>query len=307
MPSGGKCDLPGRSMIDRLVIVGVGLIGGSVALALRRAGQIGHIVGIGRTPGNLAQALAHGVIDEAADDYARGVAEASCVLLAVPVGQIAGVLARIAPYLPENAVVTDAGSTKGGVAALARRHLDRRLPMFVPGHPIAGAEQSGVGAAQAALFQGKDVVLTPLPETDSSAIAQVRGLWQACGAVVSQMTPEAHDRVFAAVSHLPHLLSFALVEDIAGKENASQLFHYAASGFRDFTRIAGSSPEMWRDICLANRQALLQELDGYRGQIDRLRQALATEDGAALEAVFDRARAARNRWLDNQEPSWDET
>lgn len=294
-------------MIDRLVIVGVGLIGGSVALALRRAGQVGRIVGIGRAPENLALALAHGVIDEVADDYARGVAGASFVLLAVPVGQMAGVLARVAPHLPENAVVTDVGSTKGDVAALARRYFGRRLPAFVPGHPIAGAEQSGVGAAQAALFQGKDVVLTPLSETDPSAIAQVRGLWQACGAEVSQMTPEVHDQVFAAVSHLPHLLSFVLVEDIAGKENAGQLFHYAASGFRDFTRIAGSSPEMWRDICLANRQALLQELDSYRGQIDRLRQALATEDGTALEAVFDRARAARNRWLDNQKPSQDET
>ncbi len=294
-------------MIDQLAIVGVGLIGGSAALALRRAKQVGRIIGIGRTSENLALALTRGVVDDVAHDYAHGVADASLVLLAVPVGQMAGVLAQIAPHLPENAVVTDVGSTKNDVVALARQHLAGRLPAFVPGHPIAGAEQSGVGAAQAALFQGKDVVLTPLPETDPAAVAQVGALWQACGATVSQMSPETHDQVFAAVSHLPHLLSFALVEAIACRENADQLFHYAASGFRDFTRIAGSSPEMWRDICLANRHALLRELDGYRSQIDHLRQALAAEDGTVLAAIFDRARTARNGWLDNQISSQEDT
>lgn len=282
--------------INKLVIFGVGLIGGSFARALRQAGVVREIVGVGRSAGNLSEALRLGVIDRAAADAAEAVADADLVLLAVPVGQMAAVMTSIAPHLAAHTVVTDAGSTKGDVVQLARQHLPRHLASFVPGHPIAGAEKSGVGAADAGLFRGRQAVLTPLPETSAQARELVRKAWQACGARIVEMTPENHDGIFAAVSHLPHLLAFALVDEIASRANGEELFSYAASGFRDFTRIAGSSPEMWRDICLANRAALLKELDAYRAQLARLRAMLEQGDGAALEQVFNHASQARNAW-----------
>ena len=283
--------------INKLVIIGVGLIGGSFALALREAGVAREIVGAGRSAANLEEALRLGAIDRIAPDAAEAVRDADLVMLAVPVGQMAALMQQIAPCLGARTVVTDAGSTKGDVVALARRHLPQHLAMFVPGHPIAGAEKSGVGAADAGLFRGRQTVLTPLPETGARATELVLNAWQACGARVAEMAPENHDRIFAAVSHLPHLLAFALVEDMASRANGEELFSFAAGGFRDFTRIAGSSPEMWRDIFLANREPLLDELDLYRAQLDRLRAMLEQGDGAALEKVFSRARAARNKWI----------
>ncbi|MDP2878531.1 MAG: prephenate dehydrogenase/arogenate dehydrogenase family protein [Sulfuricella sp.] len=283
--------------LNKLVIFGVGLIGGSFALALREAGVVREIVGVGRTAGNLAEALRLGVIDRAAVDVASAVQDADMVLLAMPVGQMGSVMQAIAPHLGARTVVTDAGSTKCDVVALARRHLPGHLARFVPAHPIAGAEKSGAAAASAELYRRRNVVITPLPEIDPAAARTVRALWEACGATVREMTPQAHDEVFAAVSHLPHLLAFALVEDIASRSNSEELFGYAASGFRDFTRIAGSSPEMWRDICLANRTALLKELEVYQAQLDRLQAMLEQADGAALEQVFNHASAARNKWI----------
>jgi prephenate dehydrogenase len=284
-------------MINKLVVFGVGLIGGSFALALRKAGMVREIVGVGRSAGNLEEALRLGVIDRVAADAASAVQDADLVLLAVPVGQMAAVMASISPHLSAQAVVTDAGSTKCDVVALAHQHLPGHLARFVPAHPIAGAEKSGAAAASAELYRGRNVVVTPLPEIDSAAVRTVCALWEACGAAVREMTPQAHDEVFAAVSHLPHLLAFALVEDIATRSNSEELFSYAASGFRDFTRIAGSSPEMWRDICMANRTALLKELGVYQAQLDRLRAMLDQADGAALERVFSHASEARNRWI----------
>ncbi|MDD5331017.1 MAG: prephenate dehydrogenase/arogenate dehydrogenase family protein [Sulfuricella sp.] len=284
-------------MLNKLVIFGVGLIGGSFALALRQVGAAREIVGVGRSSGNLEEALRRGAIDRAETDVAAALKGADVVLLAMPVGQMGGVMEAIAPHLEAHTVVTDAGSTKGDVVALSRRHLPEHLARFVPAHPIAGAEKSGAAAASAELFQGRNVVITPTPETDPAAASRVRALWQACGATVREMTAQAHDEVFAAVSHLPHLLAFALVDEIASRANGEELFSYAASGFRDFTRIAGSSPEMWRDICLANRTALLKELDAYQARIAGLRAMLAGEDGAALERVFDHARTARNQWI----------
>ncbi|MHB1591040.1 MAG: prephenate dehydrogenase [Sulfuricella sp.] len=286
--------------MNKLVIFGVGLIGGSFALALREAGAVREIVGVGRTAGNLEEALRRGVIDRAAADAASAVQDADLVMLAVPVGQMAAVMASISPHLSAQTVVTDAGSTKGDVAALARQYLPTHRSNFVPGHPIAGAEKSGVGAANAGLFRGRQTVLTPMPETAAEAVERVRLAWQDCGARVSEMSPETHDEIFAAVSHLPHFLSFALVDEIASRANGEELFSYAASGFRDFTRIAGSSPEMWRDICLANREALLKELEGYQAQLARLHAMLGQGDGAALEQVFSHASAARNKWIAKQ-------
>ena len=284
--------------IGKLVVCGVGLIGGSFALALRRAGTVERIVGIGRRREVLERACALGVIDEIAEGWADALDGADLVLLAAPVGQMDAILAAMAPHLRPGTVVTDAGSTKRDVVAALRSHLGGALADVVPAHPIAGAEKSGVEAAFAELYMGRKVVLTPLPESRPEAVQKVRDAWEACGANVVGMTPQEHDRVFAAVSHLPHLLAFGLVDDLAGRSNAPLLFSHAASGFRDFTRIAGSHPEMWRDICVANRVALLEELDAYLGELARLRTMLVEGDADGLEAVFERARRARNAWAE---------
>ena len=266
-----------------------------MALSLKQAGQTGSVVGVGRNMNALAEAIKLDVIDQATT-LEQAVSAADVELLAAPVGQFPKLMQTIAAHLKPDAVITDAGSTKVDVVAAARAHLGKHLSRFVPAHPIAGAEKSGVAAARADLFMDKHVVLTPLPETSPEAIAKVETLWQACGANVSQMTPLMHDQVFAAVSHLPHLLAFALVAELANRSNAEQLFGYAAGGFRDFTRIAGSSPEMWRDISLANKQPLLKELKAYQEQIAYLAAVLEQGNGAALEALFQQASVARNNW-----------
>jgi prephenate dehydrogenase len=283
--------------IEKLVVAGVGLIGGSFALALKQAGVVGRVVGLGRTRRSLERAVELGVIDEAADDAGAALANADLVMLAMPVGQTAAVLARIASHLGPGAVVTDAGSTKRDVIDAARATLAGAFPRFVPGHPIAGAETSGADAARAELFRGRKTVLTPVPETDPRAAALVAAAWRACGADVREMPADEHDRVFAAVSHLPHLLAFALVHDVAAQPNAATLFDYAASGFRDFTRIASSHPEMWRDICIANRESLDAALARYQSELESLRRLLAAGDAEAIERIFGEARDARNAWL----------
>ncbi|MDA8094486.1 MAG: prephenate dehydrogenase/arogenate dehydrogenase family protein [Betaproteobacteria bacterium] len=284
-------------MIGNLVVFGVGLIGASVGLALKEAGAVGRVVGIGRSRENLQRALDLGAIDEVATDAREAVPAANLVLLAVPVGQVGAAMQAVAPWLQAATVVTDVGSTKRDVIEEARCYLAPHLARFVPGHPIAGAEQSGAVAARAALFQGRNVVLTPLPENDARAIAQVESLWRACGALVSTLPAAQHDAIFGAVSHLPHLAAFALVAEIAGRGDAPELFRFAASGFRDFTRIAGSSPEMWRDICLANRDVLLDELDRYLASLANIKSKLARGDADGLEAIFAAARSARRAWL----------
>ena len=281
-------------MINKLVIIGVGLIGGSFALALREAGLVREIVGVGRSQENLSAALGTYVIDSVAD-AAQAVQGADLVLLAVPVGQMAAIMAAIAPQLEPHTVLSDVGSTKQDVAHLARQHLPGQLARFVPAHPIAGAESSGVKAARGDLFRERKVVLTPLAETDLAAKALLTSLWQACGATVTEMTPPQHDALFAAVSHLPHVLAFALVNYIAAQANAAQLFDFAASGFRDFTRIAGSSPEMWRDICLANSDALLQQIGGYEEELVKIKMLIEAGDGLGLLTLFGCARDAQQK------------
>lgn len=283
--------------LKKIVICGVGLIGGSFALALRRAGLAEKIVGMGRSRESLQQAIALGLIDEAPESWAAALEHASLVLLACPVGQTGEVLAQIAPHLAPTTIVTDAGSTKGDVVEAIYRHLPNHLSHVIPGHPIAGAENSGPAAARADLFDGRRVVLTPLPENNTASARLVTELWTACGASVSEMHPQEHDRTFAAVSHLPHLLAYALVHDLAKRPNAEQLFDFAAGGFRDFTRIAGSHPEMWRDICMANRQPLLAELDQYLSELAYLRSLLLAGKSDLLYAHFTTARQARNDWL----------
>ena len=280
----------------KVVVFGVGLIGGSFALALKAAGQVEEVVGFGRSLSTLTQALDLGIIDRIGINPGQETVEADLVLLATPVGQMPEIMARIAPYLGPETVVTDGGSTKSDVVAAVREHLGERAGQFVPAHPIAGAENSGAAAARADLYKHKKVVLTPLPENPVLNVARVRSAWEWCGAQLFELTPEEHDRVFAAVSHLPHLLSFALVHGLAVREDSDLYFNFAASGFRDFTRIAASHPEMWRDICLANRAALLGELDRYQEQLDELHDALSRGDGAVLEKTFDVARTARRAW-----------
>ena len=284
----------------KVVIFGVGLIGGSFALGLKAAEQVEEVVGFGRSISTLMQAQDLGIIDRLGANAGQEVIDADLVLLATPVAQMPEIMERIAPYLGPNTVVTDGGSTKSDVVAEVRQAFGDKVGQFVPAHPIAGAENSGAAAARADLYREKKVVLTPLPENSVLNVARVRSAWEWCGAQIHELTPEEHDRVFAAVSHLPHLLSYALVHDIALRDNSELLFSFAASGFRDFTRIAASHPEMWRDICLANRGALLDELDRYRAQLDGLRDALDKGDGAALEQTFDIARTARRNWADNK-------
>lgn len=284
-------------MLKKITIFGVGLIGGSFALALKKAGAVTQVVGVGRSAASLARARELGIIDETGVSAAQAVQGADLILVAAPVAQTESILASIAPHLQPGTVVTDAGSTKSDVVVAARKALGDKIAQFVPGHPIAGREQNGPDAAIVDLYLGKKVVLTPLPENAADDVARVANAWQQCGAIIHQLTPHDHDRVFAAVSHLPHLLAYALVDDIAKKPHADLLFQYAASGFRDFTRIAGSSPEMWRDISLANRAALLGELDAYVAQLAQLRAMLAAANGAGLEAVYANAQRARQNWI----------
>ena len=282
--------------LRRVAVIGVGLIGGSFALALRRAGFAGQVVGFDRDRSALARAAALQVIDEVADSVSEAARGADLVIVAVPVKAVGPVLHDVGLTLDANAIVTDVGSTKAEVIETAREELRDRFPRFVPGHPIAGREQSGVDAASADLFKGARVVLTPVPQTQASAVELVRTAWEHAGARVSTLAPEDHDRVFAAVSHLPHLLSFALVSEIASRADAPELFSFAAGGFRDFTRIAASSSEMWRDIALQNRDALLAELDRYGARLAVFRELIEKGDGPALERLMAEARSARTAW-----------
>jgi prephenate dehydrogenase len=282
--------------VKRIALVGVGMIGGSFALAVRRAGLAGTIVGVDRDAAALERAASLGVIDTAASSVSEGVRGADLVMVAVPVRAVPGVLHDVALALEPHAVVTDVGSTKTEVVRTAREELRASFPRFVPGHPIAGREASGVEAALADLFKGARVVLTPAPETEAGAVELVRGCWEAIGGRVTLLDPQAHDRIFAAVSHLPHLLSFALVSEIASRPDAAELLGFAAGGFRDFTRIAASSPEMWRDIALQNREALLAELDRYGARLAVFRELVARGEGAGLERLMAEARSARHAW-----------
>lgn len=283
--------------LRKVVVCGVGLIGGSFALALKSAGVVGEVVGLGRTRGALEQALQLGVIDRIADDWADAMEGADLVLLGMPVGQMPAAMEALLPHLGPDTLVTDGGSTKQDVVRAARAAFGNRIGQFVPGHPIAGAEKSGPAAASATLYRGRRVVLAPLAENPSDTVLRVRSAWEACGANVTELTAEHHDRIFAAVSHLPHVLAYALVHEFADRDNAEQLFGFAGGGFRDFTRIAGSHPEMWRDICLANRGALLAELDAYMAELLRARVLLASGDATGLDAMFEKARNARSSFL----------
>ncbi len=277
----------------RVAVIGVGLIGGSFALALKQAKACEHVVGVGRSAGNLETARARGAIDSIAAD-ASG---CDLVLVATPVAQFPKVFAELAGQLAPDAVVTDGGSTKRDVIDAARKALGQRVAHFVPAHPIAGSEKSGAGAADAALFSGKRVILTPLPENAPESVQKVRSAWAACGANLSTMDAAEHDAVLSTVSHLPHLLAYALAQEVATRDNAKRLFEIAGAGFRDFTRLASSSPEMWRDICLNNRDMLLADVARFEKQLGAMKKLLSEGDAAGLQRLFEEAQSARDRWL----------
>ncbi len=281
-------------MIGRLAIVGVGLIGGSLARALRAAGAVDEVVGYGRGIANLQRAVDLGVIDRIESSAERAAAAADMVVLALPVGSMAVMMGQIAPQLGPQTVVTDVGSVKGSIVEAARLALGERFPRFVPGHPIAGNEKSGVEASFAGLFRDRRVVLTPVAQTDPDALERVSAMWQATGAQTVTMDVAHHDEILAATSHLPHLLAYCLVDTLAQMDGSGVIFDFAAGGFRDFTRIAASDPVMWRDICLGNRAAILSALEAYRRDLGALMAAIDREDGAWLQELFARAKRERD-------------
>lgn len=283
-------------MINRLCIIGVGLIGGSLARALRGAGACGEIVGCGRNEDNLRRAVELGVVDRYELDPARAVQGADMVVLAVPVGAVESTAAAVAPYLEKDAVITDVGSTKGSVVDAVERAFGIVPDGFVPGHPIAGTEKSGVEASFSDLFRQRRVILTPLARTRPEATAKVRDMWESAGAEVVEMDVRHHDEVLAATSHLPHVLAFTLVDTLSRMEEHPEIFDFAAGGFRDFTRIASSDPVMWRDICLSNSEAILAVLDRYTDELESLAAAIRAGDGEEVLEGFRRAKAARDKF-----------
>ena len=284
-------------VINKTLIIGLGLIGGSLAKALRSNRQFGQIIGYDRDPAETSAGIELGVIDIAAESLADAVSEADLVVLAVPVKAMETVLVDIAPFIAEDTLITDVGSTKANVVAAAKRVFKTIPTGFVPGHPIAGSEKSGVAAADEGLFDKHKVILTPLAESSSEAVNVFADLWESTGAEVLVMDVEKHDEVLAATSHLPHMLAFSLVDTLAQEQDHNtDIFRYAAGGFRDFTRIAGSDPTMWHDICLANKDALLSQLDRYITGLGRLRTAIECSDSETMLGTFTRARAAREHF-----------
>ncbi|NBV81471.1 MAG: prephenate dehydrogenase/arogenate dehydrogenase family protein [Burkholderiaceae bacterium] len=276
-------------------IVGVGLIGASLGLALKGAGVVREVIGVGRSSANLDQAKKMGAIDRVAD-LAEAVQSSQWIVLCVPVAQMRAIFTQLEPHLGSNTLITDAGSTKSDVILAAKEVLGKKVCQFVPAHPIAGGAQHGAAAARADLFQGKQTIICQLQENSATDVALVEEFWKVLGSNIKRISAVQHDAIYAAVSHLPHILSYALMASVLNSEDAEQKLGHAGAGFRDFTRIAASSPEMWRDICIANKQAILKELDQYLSVTGRLREMIAKEDAAGLEKVFQKASQARQKW-----------
>lgn len=277
-----------------MAVVGVGLIGGSLARVLREQGEVGEIVGIGRTEPNLVRAVELGVIDRYSQDPCEGVRGADLVFLATPVRSIATVLARIAPFLSPGCIVTDGGSVKEPVVA-ACEPLMPPGTHFVGGHPIAGTERSGVDASFSTLFKGKRCIVTPTARTDGRALETVARMWQSAGSEVIRMDADKHDRIVAAISHLPHMVAYSLVNAVDGYDRLDEnILSYSAGGFRDFTRIASSDPAMWRDIALMNRPALLEMMDFFTGYFGRLRSLVESGDEEGLAKFFAESKRSRD-------------
>ncbi|MBG7602603.1 MAG: prephenate dehydrogenase/arogenate dehydrogenase family protein [Gammaproteobacteria bacterium] len=285
-------------MIKRLAVIGVGLIGGSYARALRAAGQVEEIIGCGRSRENLEQAVELGVIDTYSHDIGEAVEGADLIFLAVPLGAIRAAFEAMKGHLADNAIITDAGSVKGSVIRDCEAVFGSMLPNFVPGHPIAGTEQNGVEASFAELYQNRRVILTPVCQTNESAIALVHAAWRYCGAEVTRMFAVDHDRILAATSHLPHMLAYALVDMLARMDDKEEVFRYAAGGFRDFTRIASSNPVMWRDICVANKDQLATLVEDFAAELQLLATSIRAGEHQQLEQIFENAKSTRDSFID---------
>ena len=283
-------------MIDKLCIVGTGLIGGSLARDLKRLGEVGEVVGSSRQAANLRRAVDLGVIDRFDVDAARAVAGADMVVVAVPLGAVPAVLERIGDAVDDDAVVTDVGSAKGHVVEAARAALGPRVPRFVPAHPIAGTERSGVDASIEHLFERRRVIVTPIAETDRSALRRVSEMWRTVGSEVIEMDVAHHDEVLADTSHLPHMLAYTLMDVLGRRKERAEIFEFSAGGLRDFTRVASSDPQMWHDICLANRDAMVAAIERFSVGLDQLADAIRSGDGEFVRSVFARAKSIRDRY-----------
>ena len=286
-------------MIDRLAIIGVGLIGGSLALALKQAGEVKHVVGCGRNEKNLIKSVELGVIDSYQVSIAAAVKGADIVVLAIPLGSMQTVFEKIAGVISSQTVITDVGSAKASVVQVATECLGERIRQYVPGHPIAGTEKSGVEAGFASLYQNRKVILTPLESTDKDAIETIDKMWRHCGASIEYLSVQHHDKVLAATSHLPHMLAFALVTFLSGLNDHDEIFRYAAGGFRDFTRIASGDPVMWRDVCLSNGDALLSLIDAYKDELDLVSDAIKNQDADRLLELFRKAKSGGDSLVGN--------
>jgi len=286
-------------MIERLAIIGVGMIGASLALALKQAGAVNHVVGCGRNQLNLQKGVDLGVIDSYTTSVAEAASSADVVVLATPLGAMKQIFEAIADIVSEHTVITDTGSTKGSVIEAAQTVLGNKISRFVPGHPIAGAEKSGVEAGLADLYQNRRVILTPLESTDPEAVGTIESMWQVCGASIEYLGVEHHDKVLAATSHLPHMLAYGLVNYLSSLNDHDEIFKYAAGGFRDFTRIASSDPVMWRDVCISNGEALLTLIEGYKNELDQVSVAIRDGDRDRLLELFGKAKFERDSLIGN--------
>jgi prephenate dehydrogenase len=286
-------------MIDRLAIIGVGLIGSSLALALKKAGTVGHVVGCGRSEENLIKGIDLGVIDSYTTSIAEAAEAADVVVLATPLGAMKMAFEQISERISDRAIVTDAGSAKGSVIEIARIALGDKFQQFVPGHPIAGAEKSGVEAGLADLYKNRRVILTPVETTDPAAVKIIEQMWIQCGASIEYLEVEHHDKVLAATSHLPHMLAYALVNYLSNLNDHDEIFKYAAGGFRDFTRIASSDPVMWRDVCISNGDALEKFIEGYKQELDEVSIAIRNQDSDRLLELFSTAKSERDTLIGN--------
>lgn len=282
--------------INKLCIIGVGLIGGSLSIALKRAGYCSEVIGAGRNTERLQVALDLEVVDAFSTDISAAVADADMIFVAVPMGAMAAVFEKIDAHVKPDAVITDGGSAKVSVIDDAKKYLTQSYSQFVAGHPIAGTEQSGVEAAFGELYQNRKIIITPTDETNPSAVEKVVAMWQAAGAEVESMSANQHDDVLAGTSHLPHLLAYGLVNCLFESNNSESYFKYAAGGFRDFTRIASSDPVMWRDICLSNKTALLDSLQQYQTELDQLKAAITKDDADQLLSYFQSAKMSRDKF-----------
>ena len=284
--------------IEKLVVIGVGLIGGSLSLALKKAGYVKVVVGVGRSQENLDDALSLRIVDKVSQDIGNAVKDAGVVVIAVPVGSIGLVCKAISEHLPPTAVVTDVGSTKQSVLDQVQSVFGYIPDWFIPGHPVAGTESSGAKSAFPELFINRKVVLTPLQSTNKAALATIRAMWEETGAVVEEMSVREHDSVLSASSHLPHVLAFALVDYLASAELSDSIFHYAAGGFEDFTRIASSDPRMWTDICLGNNEAIVESLTGYQKKLQALSQHIKELNEPEIYKLFSHAKKTRDTYND---------